>query len=582
MTSAIGYVRRSTDRQEESLDQQRAQLEAFAKAQGWQITRVFEDDAISGSELERPGLDQLIASAQAGEAEIILTWDRNRLARPKDALDGMLLERRLHESGTRVVYAATGLEADRSFGSDLLSFVEHHQNGDYLRKLSRDTMRGTASRARQGLWPGGPIPFGFDRLILDDGKPKRVVRADQEGGQVVLDAGTERELESLPKGKSHRKQEHEVCTLIPSEKPRVRAARKLFEDYAMGVPTRKLCDDLNAAGFRTSRGKIFTPQTIGPMLENRAYAGDCVYNRRTLSKWHRYSNGSSVERKDEGVEKRSEEDWIICKDAWPAIVDRETFDRVQRRRAESRSEHGVHHRGNARKSSYLLTGRIFCGVCGGKLTGHTTTSGKGIKTRYYVCSKHHAGYREECPKRYTVPAGVVEDHVLNLIKTDLLRLRDDEKLHEIVEKELRRLQGSRFDAQKQLQRRLVEVDQALARVRDHLASLDPKTAATLGLYTKAEELSAEHDQVEAELASAGDSETLPPVGDLRNRIALEFDRLDEVMASGLLEERRALIASYVHSIRADPDSQKVEIGLVPILLREVVAGTGFEPATSGL
>jgi DNA invertase Pin-like site-specific DNA recombinase len=581
MTRAIGYVRRSTDRQEESLEQQRAQLEAFAKSKGWTLAQVFEDDAVSGSELQRPGLDQLIAAAKEREVEVVLTWDANRLARPKDPVDGMLILRQLQGSGAKVIYAANGRAADRSFGSDLLSFVEQHQNGDYLRKLSRDTMRGTTDRARRGLWSGGPIPFGFDRLILDGETPKRIVRATNDGGQLVLDAATGAVLDTLRKGKAHGKQDHEVCTLIPSEPSRVRAVRKLFEDFAADVPTRKLREDLNGAGFRTSRGQWFTVQTLRPMLENAAYIGRCVYNRRTLSKWHRYANGASVEREDEGVERRAEGDWIVCEDAWPAIVDRATFERVQLRLTRAKIE-GVAYRGNAMKSEYLLTGRVVCGVCGGKLTGTTCTSGKGVKTRYYVCGRHQAGYKNECPKRYTVPADIIEQHVVTLIRCDLRRLRDDDKLHEYVEDELRRYHGSRHDADKQLQRRTAELDQTLANVREHIVALDPKTAEALGLYTKAAELSQERVLVEAKLAATKDKASLPPIGDLRKRLARELERFETIMAEGLVEERRALLASYVDSIKADPATQRVDFGLVPVLLSQMVAGAGFEPATSGL
>jgi len=55
----------------------------------------------------------------------------------------------------------------------------------------------------------------------------------------------------------------------------------------------------------------------------------------------------------------------------------------------------------------------------------------------------------------------------------------------------------------------------------------------------------------AQLDATKDETSLPPVGDLRKRIAREFDRLEEVMASGLLEERRQLVACYVHRITAE-------------------------------
>lgn len=133
---AIGYIRRSTDKQDESLEQQRERLETYASKQGWSLTCVYSDDAISGSELSRPGLEELIAAASESNAEIVLMWDRNRLARPKDAMDGMLLERRLQATGKRIVYASTGQEVGHSFTSGLIGYVEHYQNGNYLRKSS--------------------------------------------------------------------------------------------------------------------------------------------------------------------------------------------------------------------------------------------------------------------------------------------------------------------------------------------------------------------------------------------------------------------------------------------------------------
>jgi len=124
---AIGYVRRSTDRQEESLIQQRTQLETFSKTQGWTLVSIYEDDAVSGSNLHRPGLGKLLRAAEDTSIDFVVTWDRNRLARPKNPVDGLLLEKQLQELGKLVVYASTGQELNSSFSSGLISFVEHHK-----------------------------------------------------------------------------------------------------------------------------------------------------------------------------------------------------------------------------------------------------------------------------------------------------------------------------------------------------------------------------------------------------------------------------------------------------------------------
>jgi site-specific DNA recombinase len=581
MTKAIGYVRRSTDRQEESLDQQRSRLAEFAKSRGWQLTEIFEDDAISGSEMNRPGLGQLLHAASHPDVEIVLVWDRNRLARPKDAIDGMLLERQLQTNGKRVVYAASGQEPDGSFQSGLMSYVEHHQNGDYLRKLSRDTMRGTVDRARRGFWPGGPIPFGFDRLLMDGDKPKRIVRQNDDGGQIVLDAETYTVLDKLPRGRWHKKQKHESSTLTPSTEARVRAVQKLFAGYAAGAPTRRLRDELNASGMRTTRGQIFTPQTIGPMLENPAYAGRCVYNRRTLSKWHRFEEGASVERKDEGVEKRSPEDWIVCEDAWPALVDAGTFEAVKARRKMSREGKLPHYRGNAMKSEYLLSGLMKCGVCSGKMTGNTQTSGKGYKTRYYTCIRRHAGYHDECPKRYQVPAQLVEDHILSAIRDDLDGLRNDQELLRQVDEQLSQLRSGTSDAREQLGNRLASLDEKISRVREHLLEVSPSAAKSLGLYDEVQQLAAVREQVQTDLSAAGPEPELPAMPELRRRINAEFDHMEALIASGTLEERRALVGCYVAQIKTKPEEETVCIGFLSGL-SQMVAGTGFEPVTFGL
>ena len=515
----------------------------------------------------------------SGEVDVVIAWDRNRLARPKDPIDGIMLERRLTGAGKRVVYAATEQEADRSFAGGLLGYVEHYQNGDYLRKLSRDTMRGTSSRAKRGLWPGGPTPFGYDRLILDDGTPKRIIRDGDDDTQAVLDPGSGAVVEQLAKGKRYCKQDHETCVLIPSSSARVHAIQRLFADYAAGKPTRVLRDELNASGLRTSRGNWFTVQTILPILENQAYLGKCVYNRRTLSKWHRHIDGQSVERMDDGVEKRPESDWIICDDAWPALVEQKTFDEVQQRRRISKDK--THRRGPAMRSAYLLAGLFFCGVCGGRMTGNTYTNGKGSKSFYYVCGRHCSGHKHECPKRYTVPRNLVEQHILELIRKDLMQLRDDDQLHRYVADELRRLCGSDIDAKIELQRRLAELDQQVAQLRDHLMAMNPEAAKAMGLYEQASQLAADRQHIESDLAAAASRvPQLPGADEIQQRAAAEFDRLDDVLASSSVEEKRELIACYVQKIKADPDRQTVQISLYPTLLSQKIAGTGFEPVTS--
>lgn len=128
--------------------------------------------------MSRPGLQSMLARLEDDpEIRVVLTWKRNRLARAKDPVEGMELERRIIQDGRRLFYAATGQEADTSFESSIVSLVDHHGAGDFLHQLSQGVYRGTLGAFKNGHWPGGRIPFGYDRLIVDQSEvPVRVRR----------------------------------------------------------------------------------------------------------------------------------------------------------------------------------------------------------------------------------------------------------------------------------------------------------------------------------------------------------------------------------------------------------------------
>ena len=62
---AVGYLRRSTDRQEQSIPDQRKAIERYAAEHGLELARFFVDDAISGtSATKRPAFLEMVGQAQ--------------------------------------------------------------------------------------------------------------------------------------------------------------------------------------------------------------------------------------------------------------------------------------------------------------------------------------------------------------------------------------------------------------------------------------------------------------------------------------------------------------------------------------
>ena len=90
-------------------------------------------------------------------------------------------------------------------------------------------------------------------------------------------------------------------------------------------------------------------KTMNKMLQNRAYIGE-------------YRHGD-----------------IVVEGGMPALVDEETFDKVQRKFAENKRKGSQRARGMDENDAprYWLTGKVYCGKCGNTLQGVSGTSGTG-------------------------------------------------------------------------------------------------------------------------------------------------------------------------------------------------------------
>ena len=134
---------------------------------------------------------------------------------------------------------------------------------------------------------------------------------------------------------------------------------------------------LNDEGILTSRGPQWshiysgkwTASTIKSIIVNPIYAGDMVWNRRTDARFHRISNGQAVDRESihgHRLVPNNKTDWIIVRDAHPAIISRRLFqlamDRLDNKPA-SIEQRGMNPRlkthgktWNGKRSRFILSG----------------------------------------------------------------------------------------------------------------------------------------------------------------------------------------------------------------------------------
>ena len=128
MRKAVGYLRRSTDRQEQSIPDQRRAIELYASENGYEVLDWYLDDAVSGTSSEgRKAFRKLIQDAQGQNGKgfrYVLTYDVKRFGRVDNDEAGYY-RHLLRKSGVEVVYISESFAGDDT--DDLLRPVKQWQ-----------------------------------------------------------------------------------------------------------------------------------------------------------------------------------------------------------------------------------------------------------------------------------------------------------------------------------------------------------------------------------------------------------------------------------------------------------------------
>ena len=172
-------------------------------------------------------------------------------------------------------------------------------------------------------------------------------------------------------------------------------AKKIFEMYASGYTESEIVNWLNSQGFRTAKGAAFGRSSLKKMLHNEIYIGTYTFK-----------------------------DVIREENAVPAIVDRETWGKVQELMKQNRRMPS--HKWTY--SDYALTGKLYCGECGSAMVGKSGTSRNGEKHCYYACLNQLN--KNGCEKK-AVRQDVIEPIVIDRINGIL---HDEEVFNLIVDK----------------------------------------------------------------------------------------------------------------------------------------------------
>ena len=246
--TCVFYLRRSTDRQEQSIDDQRAALRRHATAEDLDVVGEYVDDAISGAlTAARKEFLRMLEDAKRRPRpfDLILVYDVSRFGRIDNDEAGHY-RYELRKVGVEVVYTAEAFRGDRT--DEIIRPIKQAIAQQMVVDLSKVTLRGQLSRVAKGRWCGGRPPYGYDLACLDgDGRVVRTVRFFGNGEPEVRGpdgAVIERLRRGVPTPAASG-----ATTLVPGDPTRVAVVRRIFERYvAGGMGLGAVAAALNAEG----------------------------------------------------------------------------------------------------------------------------------------------------------------------------------------------------------------------------------------------------------------------------------------------------------------------------------------------
>ena len=534
MSRVALYARYSSDQQREaSIEDQLRLCRIYAEKQGWVVAGTYQDRAVSGASLIRPGVRGLLADALRGRFDVVLAEALDRISRDQEDVAGVF--KRMAFAGVKIITLSEGEISHLHVG------LKGTMNALFLKDLADKTRRGLRGRIEAGK-AGGGLCYGYDVVKRSDaaGEPVRGERQINEAEAKVV--------------------------------------RRIFREFAAGKSPRAIAVALNREGVPGPFGNAWGDTTIrghvsrgNGILNNELYVGRLVWNRQRFIKDP--STGRRVSRRN------PETEWIRTAVPELRIVDDALWQAVKARQAElaklfEATTIGVREarakRFNmARRPVFLLSGLLTCGRCQGKYGI--------IMNDRFGCLNHHR--RGTCGNNRTIRRAVIEQRVLSGLTERLVSA-------EAVAEAVRAYHGE-MNRQNHARRAEVDADrQALAKIERAIKGI--MAAIEDGMYQPAmkarmAELERQRAEIETRLRDtpADLPDVNPNVAEIYRR---KVTRLADALAdSQESREAASAIRSLIGDVVLTPGERRGEVNATlrgELLAILAIASGGHTPRTA--
>lgn len=452
------------DHESNSITTQKQILTRYAKDHGYRVAEYYADDGYTGTNFNRPDFQRMMADIEMGKINMVLTKDLSRLGR-NHILTGQYTDIIFPQYGVRYIAVNDGVDTLND-DNDIAPF-KNVLNEMYARDISKKQKSSMANRRANGLFTGSAPPYGY-RLDPDQ---KHHLLIDEPAAQVV------RHIFDLAlQGLGGRA----IGTILKKEQ----VLRPSYRYAELGYNCVKPVKDKY----------IWPEQTIRKMLHDRIYTGAMVGNKRPTVSFQLKKRVRSAP-----------EDLVIVEGMHEPIIDRETFETVQRM-LEKR------HKSVSLEPMGVLNGILKCADCGKTMTRSTKKNGKARE--FYCCRTYRNNGRDYCTHHF-LPSKEAQETILRDIREKAkMALSDNGRLlKELTAMAADEMNAGRKELMKTVSRsqsRLAEIDTVLASMYEDkaLGKIPARQYEAMAeKYSReSEQLQQEIDRIESRFREAEEKE----------------------------------------------------------------------------
>ena len=403
-----------TDKESNSIANQKKLLAQKAKDLKLSNTKFYVDDGYTGTNFNRPGFQAMLEDIEMGYVTTVMVKDLSRLGRDYVSV-GHYTDNFFPEHNIRFI--AVNDLVDSNNGDNEIAPFKNIMNEMYARDISRKVRCSHRIRGNLGE-PLSQPPYGY----MKDPNNKKKWIVDTEAAEVVK----------------------RIFAMCIEGKGNETIARLLQESEILIPLAYWQSKGLKKGGKKTQTNPYkWNKSTVQKILAQQEYCGDII-NFKTYSK--NFKNKRRL--------LNPEENWKIFKDVHEPIIDRNTFETVQKMKAKAkrRAPNPKHAEKN------MFCGLLYCSDCGSPLWFNVNHPNTDIK--YFMCS-NYKGHRGTCEQTHYVRADSLEQiMILELRSLASFLAEDEQAFANILEAKTNK---SILNQQKFLE---TSIDKALARTKE--------------------------------------------------------------------------------------------------------------------